>query len=69
MFFVVFLSRSGKSSPLVSAWTVLCPQVKIMLAHDPEGKMGPKLAMPDNVIVHEPKEDPILEIQPTEEGY
>merc|ERR1712127_1095860 len=32
-------------------------RVKIMLAHDPEGKMGPKLQMPDNVIVHEPKED------------
>merc|ERR1711982_247966 len=32
-------------------------KVKIMLAHDPEGKMGPKLALPDNVIVHEPKEE------------
>eukprot|EP00401_Gymnodinium_catenatum_P048216 CAMPEP_0117567502 /NCGR_PEP_ID=MMETSP0784-20121206/57635_1 /TAXON_ID=39447 /ORGANISM="" /LENGTH=61 /DNA_ID=CAMNT_0005365365 /DNA_START=1 /DNA_END=186 /DNA_ORIENTATION=+ len=35
-------------------------KVKIMLSHDPEGKMGPKLQLPDNVIVHEPKEDPIL---------
>eukprot|EP00421_Protoceratium_reticulatum_P004609 CAMPEP_0168370942 /NCGR_PEP_ID=MMETSP0228-20121227/7517_1 /TAXON_ID=133427 /ORGANISM="Protoceratium reticulatum, Strain CCCM 535 (=CCMP 1889)" /LENGTH=236 /DNA_ID=CAMNT_0008383817 /DNA_START=72 /DNA_END=782 /DNA_ORIENTATION=- len=35
--------------------------VKIMLAHDPEGKMGPSMQMPDNVIVHEPKEDaPIM---------
>merc|ERR1712083_411616 len=36
---------------------VLGVRVKIMLAHDPEGKMGPKLMMPDNVIVHEPKEE------------
>merc|ERR1712226_1595196 len=36
---------------------VLGVMVKIMLAHDPEGKMGPKLAMPDSVIVHEPKEE------------
>eukprot|EP00927_Polykrikos_kofoidii_P021379 TRINITY_DN2024_c0_g1_i11.p1 TRINITY_DN2024_c0_g1~~TRINITY_DN2024_c0_g1_i11.p1 ORF type:complete len:270 (+),score=47.98 TRINITY_DN2024_c0_g1_i11:91-810(+) len=35
-------------------------KVKIMLAHDPEGRMGPKLEMPDNVIVHEPKADIIL---------
>jgi small subunit ribosomal protein S3e len=35
-------------------------RVTIMLAHDPEGKMGPKLSMPDNVIVHEPKEDAIF---------
>ena len=26
-----------------------------MMAHDPEGKMGPKMQLPDNVIVHEPK--------------
>merc|ERR1711865_154278 len=35
-------------------------KVKIMLAHDPEGKMGPSMPMPDNVIVHEPKDDPVL---------
>merc|ERR1712176_614460 len=35
-------------------------RVKIMLAHDPEGKMGPKMPMPDAVIIHEPKPDPIL---------
>merc|ERR1739848_387525 len=39
---------------------VLGIRVKIMLAHDPEGRMGPKLPMPDNVIVHEPKPDPVL---------
>merc|ERR1712187_871319 len=39
---------------------VLGIQVKIMLAHDPEGRMGPKMPMPDAVIIHEPKPDPIL---------
>merc|ERR1719478_1795143 len=34
-------------------------KVKIMMAHDPEGKMGPKMPMPDSVVVHEPKEDVI----------
>merc|ERR1711862_695589 len=38
-------------------------KVKIMLAHDPEGRMGPSMPLPDNVIVHEPKEDPILSMQ------
>ena len=28
-----------------------------MMSHDPEGKMGPKMQLPDNVIVHEPKEE------------
>eukprot|EP00927_Polykrikos_kofoidii_P021380 TRINITY_DN2024_c0_g1_i12.p1 TRINITY_DN2024_c0_g1~~TRINITY_DN2024_c0_g1_i12.p1 ORF type:complete len:270 (+),score=45.83 TRINITY_DN2024_c0_g1_i12:91-810(+) len=42
-------------------------KVKIMLAHDPEGRMGPKLEMPDNVIVHEPKADIILGGQGDEE--
>merc|ERR1712160_107778 len=41
-------------------------KVKIMLAHDPEGKMGPKLPFPDKVIIHEPKEDAPL-IQQGEE--
>merc|ERR1712146_566109 len=35
-------------------------KVKIMLAYDPEGRMGAKMPLPDNVIVHEPKEDPVL---------
>eukprot|EP00401_Gymnodinium_catenatum_P047915 CAMPEP_0117559744 /NCGR_PEP_ID=MMETSP0784-20121206/53518_1 /TAXON_ID=39447 /ORGANISM="" /LENGTH=61 /DNA_ID=CAMNT_0005357131 /DNA_START=1 /DNA_END=186 /DNA_ORIENTATION=- len=43
-------------------------KVKIMLAHDPEGKMGPKLQLPDNVVVHEPKEDPILAAPVEEQG-
>merc|ERR1711957_728726 len=41
-------------------------KVKIMLAHDPEGKMGPSMPMPDNVIVHEPKDDAPL-VAPAEE--
>jgi len=32
-------------------------KVKIMLAYDPEGKMGTKMPIPDHVIIHEPKED------------
>mmetsp|Transcript_17283 Transcript_17283/g.25919 ORF Transcript_17283/g.25919 Transcript_17283/m.25919 type:complete len:243 (-) Transcript_17283:150-878(-) len=32
-------------------------KVKIMLGHDPEGKMGCALPMPDKVVVHEPKEE------------
>jgi len=34
-------------------------KVTIMLAHDPAGKMGPKMPMPDAVIIHEPKEEPV----------
>merc|ERR1712045_416199 len=40
---------------------VLEVKVKIMLAHDPEGKTGPSIPLPDSVIVHEPKEEqPIM---------
>merc|ERR1712153_60186 len=43
-------------------------KVKIMLAHDPEGKMGAKMPLPDNVIIHEPKDDaPVM--QPQDQGY
>merc|ERR1712129_365446 len=45
---------------------VLGVKVKIMLAYDPEGKMGPSLPMPDNVIVHEPKDEAVV-MQPTED--
>lgn len=34
---------------------ILGIRVKIMLPHDPKGINGPKLPLPDNVIVHEPK--------------
>mmetsp|Transcript_14847 Transcript_14847/g.27497 ORF Transcript_14847/g.27497 Transcript_14847/m.27497 type:complete len:235 (+) Transcript_14847:95-799(+) len=36
---------------------VLGIKVKIMMGFDPEGKMGTKMPLPDNVVVHEPKED------------
>ncbi|XP_055333326.1 40S ribosomal protein S3-B-like [Paramacrobiotus metropolitanus] len=36
---------------------VLGIQVKIMLAHDPAGKTGPKRPLPDHVTVLEPKEE------------
>jgi len=36
-------------------------KVKIMLAYDPEGKMGCKIPLPDMVIIHEPKDEaPIM---------
>merc|ERR1740117_1805611 len=45
-------------------------KIKIMLSHDPEGKMGPKMTMPDAVIIHEPKQDAPLVAPPAEdEGY
>merc|ERR1712061_20998 len=43
-------------------------KVTIMLAYDPEGKMGTKMPMPDAVVIHEPKED-IIPMQPGQEGY
>jgi small subunit ribosomal protein S3e len=36
---------------------VLGLRVKIMLPHDPTGKIGPKKPLPDNVIICEPKDD------------
>ncbi|CAJ1348202.1 unnamed protein product [Effrenium voratum] len=42
-------------------------KVKIMMSHDPEGKMGPKMQLPDNVIVHEPKEEVVPFMPPPEE--
>ena len=51
---------------------VLGVMVKIMLAHDPEGKMGAKMPLPDNVIIHEPKEDIVQMGAPPEDdtpGY
>ncbi|CAE8619207.1 unnamed protein product [Polarella glacialis] len=48
-------------------------KVKIMLAHDPEGKMGPKMIMPDCITIHEPKEEVVPMALPqgeyTGEGY
>merc|ERR1711959_248358 len=43
-------------------------KVKIMLAHDPEGKMGAKMPSPDNIIIHEPKDDAPVMAAP-DEGY
>ncbi|CAE7321840.1 RPS3A [Symbiodinium sp. CCMP2592] len=39
-------------------------KVKIMMSHDPEGKMGPKMQLPDNVIVHEPKDETPMMMPP-----
>jgi len=43
-------------------------KVTIMLAYDPEGKMGTSMMMPDAVVIHEPKED-VIPMQPGQEGY
>ena len=32
-------------------------KVKIMLDHDPKGRIGPKTPIPDTIIIKEPKED------------
>ena len=33
-------------------------KVRIMKPTDPEGRLGPKKALPDIIVVHEPKEQP-----------
>merc|ERR1712160_140732 len=43
-------------------------KVTVMLAYDPEGKMGTSMMMPDAVVIHEPKED-VIPMQPGQEGY
>lgn len=45
---------------------VLGIKVKIMLPNDPNGKIGPKKPLPDNVTVIEPKEEPTYD-QPESE--
>jgi len=37
---------------------VLGIKVKIMLPHDPKGVMGPKHALPDQIYIHEPRDEP-----------
>jgi small subunit ribosomal protein S3e len=49
-------------------------KVKIMLAYDPEGKMGCKMPLPDNIVIQEPKDEaPVMPAgeQPEEQaaGY
>ncbi|GJV81149.1 40S ribosomal protein S3-1-like protein [Tanacetum coccineum] len=52
-------------------WNVLLRQgvlgikVKIMLDWDPTGKVGPKTPLPDNVVIHMPKDD--IVVQPPKE--
>jgi len=49
---------------------VLGVKVKIMHTHDPEGRMGPKLCLPDKVVVHEPKEEVVpLAVPEQDAGY
>jgi len=47
-------------------------KVRIMMAHDPEGKMGPKTPMPDQITIHEPKEhvvEPPTQAPTGQEGW
>merc|ERR1711957_607394 len=44
-------------------------KVKIMLAHDPEGKTGPSIPLPDNVVVHDIKEEAPPLAMPQDGGY
>merc|ERR1711906_26923 len=48
---------SAASRHVMMRQGVLGVKVKIMLAHDPEGKMGAKMPLPDNIIIHEPKDE------------
>jgi len=41
-------------------------KVKIMMSHDPEGKMGPSMILPDDIKVHEPKEE-VVPLQPVQQ--
>merc|ERR1719321_1126839 len=43
-------------------------QVKIMLPYDPEGKAGVKVPLPDAVVVYEPKEEEVVQMQQPEEA-
>merc|ERR1712048_887843 len=47
---------------------VLGIKVKIMLGYDPDGIMGTKMPLPDNIVVNEPKEE-VIPMQPGQEGY
>ncbi|KAJ0446914.1 putative ribosomal protein S3 [Helianthus annuus] len=44
---------------------VLGIKVKIMLDWDPTGKLGPKTSLPDNVVIHMPKDD-VVALPPKE---
>ena len=42
---------------------ILGIKVKILKPHDPEGKSGPTTPMPDHIVVHEPKEEVVREVE------
>jgi len=49
---------------------VLGVRVRIMLGYDPEGKQGTSYPLPDNIVIHEPKDDaPIATSGGGGEGY
>lgn len=49
-------SSNFSSTNRVNA-TLFRVQVKIMLPHDPTGKQGPKIPLPDHIQVCEPKDE------------
>jgi len=42
-------------------------RVTLMMSHDPDGKMGPKQRLPDQIVVHEPKEE--APVPMADDGY
>ena len=57
-----FISEASRN--VMMRQGILGVKVKILMAYDPEGKMGPSTPMPDFVVIHEPKEDVVPETQP-----
>jgi len=57
-----FISEASRN--VMMRQGILGVKVKILMAYDPEGKMGPSTPMPDHVVIHEPKEDVVPETQP-----
>ena len=52
---VTYVDKASRHVLLRQGVLGLC--VKIMLPHDPSGRIGPKIAQPDVVKVYDPKEE------------
>lgn len=63
---IAFIMYANKSiNSLFCVQGVLGIKVKIMLDWDPTGKLGPKTPLPDNVVIHMPKDD-VVALPPKE---
>jgi small subunit ribosomal protein S3e len=51
------LRSCGSTRHVLLRQGVVGIKVKIMLDHDPKGRIGPKTPIPDTIIIKEPKED------------